>query len=150
MTPTIDDHRDPIAVLAARSGFSVEAVATMRDAVSRGGGRMAQFDHREFGGPGQWMHGGLVMLGDSDDRTLRLRVDALCEALASADDAQRDAVPPADDAYRDAVPPTDRPPSTAAGSDPFVALEKLAALHARGIVDDAEYAAKKAELLRRI
>ena len=33
--------------------------------------------------------------------------------------------------------------------DPFDALERLAALHARGIVD-AEYRAKKAELLARI
>ena len=38
----------------------------------------------------------------------------------------------------------------AATIDPFVALEKLADLHARGVVDAAEFAAKKRELLGRI
>lgn len=38
----------------------------------------------------------------------------------------------------------------ASGDDPFAALERLAALHERGIVDDDEYRAKKAELLARI
>lgn len=35
-------------------------------------------------------------------------------------------------------------------ADPFVALEALADLHARGVLDAAEFAAKKAELLKRI
>jgi hypothetical protein len=40
------------------------------------------------------------------------------------------------------------PAKTAA--DPFAALERLADLHARGVLDAAEFAAKKAELLKRI
>jgi hypothetical protein len=35
-------------------------------------------------------------------------------------------------------------------SDPFAAIEKLASLKAAGAISDAEFAAKKAELLRRI
>ncbi len=34
--------------------------------------------------------------------------------------------------------------------DPFVALERLSALHAQGVVSDAEFQEKKAELLKRI
>ncbi len=71
-----------VEALARRTGFSPTAVETMRAAVARGGSRMAQFDHPEFGGPGQWMHGGLLMLGDPNDRALRQRVAALCDALA--------------------------------------------------------------------
>ena len=38
-----------VADLARRHGFSTEAVTTMLMAVAAGGGRMAQFDHPEFG-----------------------------------------------------------------------------------------------------
>ncbi|MDQ6683486.1 MAG: SHOCT domain-containing protein [Pseudomonadota bacterium] len=37
-----------------------------------------------------------------------------------------------------------------AGVDVFVAIEKLAALHAKGILTEAEFAAKKSELLSRV
>jgi hypothetical protein len=40
--------------------------------------------------------------------------------------------------------------ASSSGIDPFDALERLATLHARGILDEAEYRAKKAELLARI
>lgn len=50
-------------------------------ALQRGSG-MAQFSHPEFGGSGQWMRNGLVMVGDMFNRGLALRVDALCEELA--------------------------------------------------------------------
>ncbi len=51
---------------------------------------------------------------------------------------------PARDALHDPVP------LLVAPSDPFEAIEKLAQLHARGILGDEEFAAKKAELLKRI
>ena len=41
-------------------------------------------------------------------------------------------------------------PAAEREADPFVVLEKLAALHARGILDDAEFAAMKVELPARI
>lgn len=278
----------PVDAIAHETGFSAAAVESMRRSVERGGGSMAQFDHAEFGGPGQWMRGGLLMIG-SRDRALERRVGALCERLATnvtgrslgpdaagpptgadaehswyptalgvptisgsqnalryawfagsrrlaiddgrrvtirdtgslriggvaqaqgasdsltftsqsgpvdlaqlpvvdgeaatphdrADGAKRDRADTALDDHTDATTrdaptragagahgepdgETADPPSRAAddralatrpaplAADPFVALEKLAALHARGIVDASEFAAKKAELLKRI
>lgn len=83
MTPN-DSHRQAqIASLARQTGFSVDAVASMLDAIVAGGGRMAQFDHREFGGSGQWMHGGMLMISDLNDHALRERIARLCDALAA-------------------------------------------------------------------
>jgi hypothetical protein len=45
--------------LAQRHGFSSDAVLSMLQSVINGRGSMAQFSHPEFGGSGQWMHGGL-------------------------------------------------------------------------------------------
>src|SRR5580700_2163302 len=68
---------------ARRHGFSAEAVATMLDAVANGNGGMAQFSHPEFGGSGQWMRGGMTMIGDMFNNTLKGRVEALCADLSS-------------------------------------------------------------------
>jgi hypothetical protein len=40
--------------------------------------------------------------------------------------------------------------SVAREADVFATIEKLAALHAKGILSDEEFAAKKAELLSRL
>jgi len=40
--------------------------------------------------------------------------------------------------------------TTQAGGDPFAAIERLADLHARGVLDEEEFRTKKAELLARI
>lgn len=69
--------------LAAREGFSTAAAASMREAVRQGGGSMAQFNHPEFGGPGQWMRGGMIMTGDMFNADLRERVRRLAEAIAA-------------------------------------------------------------------
>ena len=45
-------------------------------------GGMAQFRHPEFGGSGQWMSGGAVMISDMFNNALKARVDALCNELA--------------------------------------------------------------------
>ena len=71
-----------IADVAARHGFSIDAVRTMLDAVANGQGTMAQFSHAEFGGYGQWMAGGMTMVGDMFNNALKGRVDALCSELA--------------------------------------------------------------------
>ena len=55
----------------------------MRDALVQGSGRLAQFDHPEFGGAGQWMQGGMIMIGDMFNNQLKSRVDALCSALSA-------------------------------------------------------------------
>src|SRR5687768_14142503 len=68
--------------LAERHGFSREAVTSMLESVRRGHGTMAQFDHPEFGGPGQWMGGGMTMVSDMFDDSLKRRVAALCTDLS--------------------------------------------------------------------
>lgn len=69
--------------LAKQHDFSTQAVAVMRNALVQGNGRLAQFDHPEFGGAGQWMQGGMIMIGDMFNNQLKSRVDALCSALST-------------------------------------------------------------------
>ena len=71
-----------LALTAQRHGFSEDAVQRMWEALVRGGGTMAQFSHAEFGGRGQWMGSGMVMVGDMFNRSLAARVDALCSEMA--------------------------------------------------------------------
>jgi hypothetical protein len=47
-----------------------------------GRGGMAQFSHPEFGGSGQWMGGGAIMISDMFNNALKARVDALCNELS--------------------------------------------------------------------
>ena len=76
---------DPAAVaeIAKRHGFSSEAAQHMLDAVGRGNGSMAQFNHPEFAGSGQWMRGGMTMVSDMFNNPLKSRVDALCSDLSA-------------------------------------------------------------------
>ena len=238
MTGT-DDLR-AIARCAHETGFDPDAVRAMADAVADGGGTMAQFDHPAFGGAGQWMRGGMVMVRDFADHALKARIDRLCTMLAEqpivpaaraargaqhqsqSSDGTRHAAAvwwPVDLGRPDATgtqddvryawfsgprrlavetngrvtlydtgdhriggvsqqqsgvsglsftsqhgplaldrlavvdgshPAVARSVAPQSSDDPFGALERLAALHARGIVDDDEYRVKKAELLARI
>lgn len=85
MTNKITDlGQQLVSTLAARTGFSGEAVTHMLIAVHNGNGTMAQFSHPEFGGSGQWMRGGMVMLGDLFNNQLKSRVDALANEIANA------------------------------------------------------------------
>ncbi|QDU91058.1 hypothetical protein Pla175_44750 [Pirellulimonas nuda] len=68
--------------LSQRHGFSQDAVTHMLFAVLNGNGGMAQFSHPEFGGSGQWMQGGMLMLGDMFNHNLKGRVDSLCYEIA--------------------------------------------------------------------
>ena len=69
--------------LARRHGFGPDAVASMLDAMMSGNGGMAQFNHPDFGGSGQWMRGGMTMIGDMFNTGLKGRVEALCADLAA-------------------------------------------------------------------
>lgn len=69
--------------VAQRHGFSFDAVATMLDAVVQGNGSMAQFNHFEFSGSGQWMSGGMTMVSDMFNHHLKGRVDSLCTELSN-------------------------------------------------------------------
>ena len=72
-----------VADLAQRHGFSQDAVTHMMFAVLNGNGSMAQFNHPEFGGSGQWMRGGMTMVGDMFNNYLKGRVDSLCFDIAN-------------------------------------------------------------------
>lgn len=68
--------------IAKRYGYSTEAVLSMLQAVINGNGRMAQFNHPEFSGSGQWMSGGMTMVSDMFNNTLKASIDKLCAELA--------------------------------------------------------------------
>lgn len=70
-----------VAELAEKHGFSEDAIAHMLIAVLYGNGAMAQFNHPEFSGSGQWMRGGMLMLSDMFNHALKARVDALCSEM---------------------------------------------------------------------
>ncbi len=72
-----------IAALAERYAIGADAVKMMLDAVARGGGSMAQFNVPEFGGNGQWMRGGMTMVGDMFNNSLKATVDNLCSELSN-------------------------------------------------------------------
>jgi putative oligomerization/nucleic acid binding protein len=79
--------------LAQRYGVSVDAVRTLLFAVSAGGGTLAQFNHPELGGNGQWMSGGMTMVGDMFNYGLKATVSALCSELSSLLSSQQVFVP---------------------------------------------------------
>jgi hypothetical protein len=79
--------------LAQRYGFSQDAVLHMAFALLKGRGGMAQFNHPEFAGSGQWMNGGMMMLGDMFNHGLKARVDGLCQDLSTAISSQPDLFP---------------------------------------------------------
>jgi hypothetical protein len=69
--------------LAQRYNFSQDAVFSMLQSIINGNGSMAQFNHPEFGGSGQWMRGGMIMLGDMFNNNLKNSVSGLCQELSS-------------------------------------------------------------------
>ncbi|WP_442511220.1 SHOCT domain-containing protein [Novipirellula sp. SH528] len=69
--------------LAQRHGVSADAVTHMLIAVNNGNGSMAQFNHPEFGGCGQWMQGGMTMVSDLFNYQLKSRVDNICNDIAN-------------------------------------------------------------------
>lgn len=70
--------------LSHRYGLSQDAVIHMLVAVNNGGGSMAQFNCPELGGGGQWMRGGMTMVGDMFNHGLKMTVDNLCSELSNA------------------------------------------------------------------
>jgi hypothetical protein len=73
---------DVVSAIAARHGVSLDAALAVLDALARGDGRQAQFNHPDLGGMGQWSEGGMIMVGDMFNHGLKARVDALCNELA--------------------------------------------------------------------
>src|SRR5215813_14398321 len=83
MPQLTSEGQQKVTALAQRYGVSTEAVRTLLQALVHGHGTMAQFDHPELGGRGQWMPGGMVMVGDMFNQSLKATVDGLCTELAS-------------------------------------------------------------------
>jgi hypothetical protein len=69
--------------LAQRYRVSSDAVKALLSAVAAGGGTMAQFYIPELGGGGQWMRGGMTMVGDMFNSGLQATVSGLCAELSS-------------------------------------------------------------------
>jgi len=70
--------------LAYRYNLSHDTIITMIGAVNSGGGTMAQFYAPELGGGGQWMQGGMTMVGDMFNNGLKNTVDNLCSEISNA------------------------------------------------------------------
>ncbi len=83
MRPLTSAGETAVQNLAQRYGVSVDAVRTLLFAVSAGGGNMAQFYHADLGGGGQWMRGGMTMVGDMFNGGLQATVSGLCSELSS-------------------------------------------------------------------
>lgn len=70
--------------LSNRYNLSSDAIIYMIGAVNNGGGSMAQFNCPELGGGGQWMRGGMTMVGDMFNYSLKNTVDNLCNDISNA------------------------------------------------------------------
>ncbi len=77
---------------AKKYGFSAGAGQSMFWSVLAGNGTMAQFQHPEFGGSGQWMRGGMLMISDMFNHALKARIDGLCNELTALVAAQAELV----------------------------------------------------------
>lgn len=77
------DGQDLIQSISSRYGLSHESAYSMLVAVNNGGGGMAQFYCPELGS-GQWMRGGMTMVGDLFNHGLKNTVNNLCEELSTA------------------------------------------------------------------
>jgi hypothetical protein len=70
--------------LSNHYNISPDAVIHMIIAVNNGGGTMAQFNSPELGGSGQWMKGGMTMVGDMFNSGLKWTVDNICSEISNA------------------------------------------------------------------
>lgn len=84
MSPLTDHGAAVQSRLSQNYGLSLDAVQSMMDAVSRGGGSQAQFNIPELGGMGQWQSGGMTMVGDMFNMGLKNTVNNLCAEIANA------------------------------------------------------------------
>jgi hypothetical protein len=81
---------DLVDQMAKKHSVSPAAVQVVLAALRRGGGRMAQFSHADFGGMSQWSPG-MSMVGDMFNTQLKAKLDALCSDIAAHLDASETA-----------------------------------------------------------
>lgn len=84
MSVLTDAGREAVRSGAARYGVSEQAAEAMLHAVIRGNGTMAQFNISELGGSGQWLAGGMTMVGDMFNHGLQATVSGLAGDLSQA------------------------------------------------------------------
>lgn len=72
-----------IVNVANRYGISVNSVTDLTQTLMRSNGTMAQFNIPELGGGGQWMQGGMTMVGDMFNNQLKATVDGLCYEISN-------------------------------------------------------------------
>lgn len=70
--------------LSNRYNLTRDTIIYMIGSVNNGGGTMAQFSSPELGGSGQWMRGGMTMVGDMFNNGLKNTVDNLCSEISDA------------------------------------------------------------------
>ncbi len=71
-----------VQVVAKHHQLSESAVEALFIAIQAGQGTAAQFNHPELGGLGQWMGGGMIMLGDMFNQQLKATVAQVCTEIA--------------------------------------------------------------------
>ncbi|MDB4837460.1 SHOCT domain-containing protein [Marinomonas sp.] len=77
------DGQQLVNNLSTKYNLSYDAVVHMLISVNNGSGSMAQFNCPELGGSGQWMRGGMTMVGDMFNYGLKMTVDNLCNELSN-------------------------------------------------------------------
>ena len=82
MTLLTEDERKALAEIASRRSVSPDAVEHVAMALMAGQGTQAQFNHPDLGGMGQWSLGGMTMVGDMFNNSLKAQVDAICSDVA--------------------------------------------------------------------
>ncbi|QRR02173.1 SHOCT domain-containing protein [Dyadobacter sandarakinus] len=83
MKTLTNEGRQYVEETAAKYKVSTDTVESLLKAIVSGGGTAAQFNIPELGGAGQWMRGGMVMVGDMFNSALRTHVEELCNELAA-------------------------------------------------------------------
>ena len=152
--------------MSAQTGLSPAAVNALLQAVIRGHGTMAQFDHPELGGSGQWMRGGPTMVADMFDTRLQTTVAGVCSELsellangaitvldgAGLPSGQATGAAGFPAATSAAAASSSAAPSASASTAETVvaAIQALAGLRDQGLVTEEEFTTKKAELLARL
>lgn len=82
MKSLTNEGQQVIDDIAKKYNLKSQSVEDMANALVKGNGTMAQFNIAELGGSGQWMKGGMTMVGDMFNNSLKSTVDMLCTELA--------------------------------------------------------------------
>ena len=69
--------------VANKYGISTNSVTDLAQRLMSSNGTMAQFNIPELGGGGQWMQGGMTMVGDMFNYQLKSTVDGLCVEISN-------------------------------------------------------------------